>query len=194
MYDKEFSLQFISQLGIFARAVWRAILQLHDTRAAVLPTYIKILTPTIGVFLKNYHNSHNGRTKSYRRTTAKFLCPAQCTIHTMAGLNPTEEPLQSFCALLNATGWRICHHVIFPFETNPGLKFKTLSSFCWLNTSTSTKKTALTGRWSDRFKPELPYDSCLVPFPNHITRSHLIHWQYTEQLSIFERTLNYWNR
>jgi len=79
---KEFSLQFISQLGILARAVQRAVFQLHDTRAAVLPTYIKILTPTIGVFLK-------------KKTT---------TIHTMAGLNPTEEPLQSFYAQLNATG------------------------------------------------------------------------------------------
>jgi len=27
---KEFSLQFISQLGIFARAIKRAVLQLHD--------------------------------------------------------------------------------------------------------------------------------------------------------------------
>ena len=82
---KEFSLQFISQLGILARAVQRAVFQLHDTRAAVLPTYIKILTPTIGVFLK--------------KTT---------TIHTMAGLNPTEEPLQSFYAQLNAqfTQWQ----------------------------------------------------------------------------------------
>ena len=28
------------------------------------------------------------------------------TIHTMAGLNPTEEPLQSFYAQLSATGWK----------------------------------------------------------------------------------------
>ena len=127
--------------------------------------------------------------------TPTSLCSFKTSTH-MTRLNPSELLQISMLssALLTEKCSGICHHVILPpFETNPGLKFKTLSSFCWLNTSTSTKKMAPTGRWSERLKPELQYESCLVPFPSHSMRSHLNHLNTLDSWETLKSgSSNYW--
>lgn len=40
-------------------------------------------------------------------------------------------------------------------------------------TTTSTKKVAQTGRWSEKRDSPRMYDSCLIPFPCHSILSHL---------------------
>lgn len=53
------------------------------------------------------------------------------------------------------------------------LTFRALCSLRWSNTSTSTEKMELTGRWSDSLMSARSYESCFIPFPSHSIRSHL---------------------
>lgn len=61
------------------------------------------------------------------------------------------------------------------------VKLRVLRSLRWSNTSTSTEKIELTGRWSERFISARPYESCRIPLPRHNIRSHL-HWWNLELL------------
>ena len=49
----------------------------------------------------------------------------------------------------------------------------TFRNFFSEKTSTSARKTAITGRWSDRRSSSRPYFNCLSPLPCHNMRSHL---------------------